>query len=1125
MNPERWEQIERIYHAALEREPGERWTFLDQACAGDEELRREVTSLLDYDNKPASFIEAPVLEVAARELAGESLSSAQTPAPASPAQIGVYQLLSPLGRGGMGEVHLALDTRLQRKVAVKLLPAEFTSDAGRVRRFAQEARAASALNHPNIITIHEIGETDSTHYIVTEYVEGETLRQRMNSAPRQRMKLAEAIETAAQVAAALAAAHEAGITHRDIKPENVMIRRDGIVKVLDFGLAKLTETQAALVDSQASTGAKLSTEAGVVMGTPRYMSPEQARGEKVDARTDIFSLGVMLYEMMAARAPFVGATSSEVIAAILRDEPPPLSSHVHEALRELERIVSRALRKDRGERYQKINDLLIDLKDLKQGLEFEARLERAKGQAGQPEAGKDSRAAHAEGRPAIETAQVAAAGTGEDATVRGASTAEILIGKVKRHKRGVVIALAAMLVAAAVFYCWRSANLKWARDQVPRIEELAQAERFFDAYDLALRVKKYLPEEATITRLMGTMADDLSVSTDPPGAQVYLKRFAPDESGNFPPRQLVGVTPINHLQIARGEYVLYIEKEDYAKLERTISGAPMRHGLSPPLPILIKEKLIEAAKVPDRMAHVPGSDYRLVSWRRPTEERVRLDAYFIDKFEVSNREYKEFIAAGGYLKRQFWKYTFVKNDKPLAWEAAITEFKDRTGLPGPRNWSSQDFPEGKAEHPVTDITWYEAAAYAAFRGKQLPTIFQWEKAARVGMGSPVMILPWGFLGETVDHRANFKGQGSMPVTSLEFGMSPYGCYHMAGNVSEWCLNESSVGFITSGGSWADPPYLFGGYGSFPGFYSSDKLGFRCALNSPEAKSDQGAGPIKAEVTAPVYVPASEAKVREWLNYYRYEQTPLKPQIIEAKETAEWRREKITYAGAEGERAIAYLYLPKNFPRPLQVIHFMPPGSVGGRTESLPQSVEIHMAPFIKSGRAVLAVVIKGYLGRDWPANYTEPDRGKVEYRDQVVNWITDLRRALDYLQTRGDIDMSRLAYHGASADRIKLILPAVETRYHTVVLWGANVEKSDAEIIPEANPINFAPHIRGPKLMIHGLYDEANPLKFDAEPLYKLLREPKHLEIYKGGHRPPLEILVPMMNSWLDEKLGPVKRE
>jgi eukaryotic-like serine/threonine-protein kinase len=168
MNPERWKQIERIYHAALEREPGERWTFLDQACAGDEELRREVTSPLDYDDKPASFIEAPVLEVAARELAGESLSGAQTPAPASPAQIGVYQLLSPLGRGGMGEVHLALDTRLQRKVAVKLLPAEFTSDAGRVRRFAQEARAASALNHPNIITIHEIGETDSTHYIVTE---------------------------------------------------------------------------------------------------------------------------------------------------------------------------------------------------------------------------------------------------------------------------------------------------------------------------------------------------------------------------------------------------------------------------------------------------------------------------------------------------------------------------------------------------------------------------------------------------------------------------------------------------------------------------------------------------------------------------------------------------------------------------------------------------------------------------------------------------------------------------------------------------------------------------------------------------------------------------------------------
>jgi hypothetical protein len=319
--------------------------------------------------------------------------------------------------------------------------------------------------------------------------------------------------------------------------------------------------------------------------------------------------------------------------------------------------------------------------------------------------------------------------------------------------------------------------------------------------------------------------------------------------------------------------------------------------------------------------------------------------------------------------------------------------------------------------------------------------------------------------------------------------------------------------------------MFGYYSSYPGFYSSNKLGFRCVLNSPEANGDQGAAPINTEMTAPVYVPASEAKAKAWLNYYRYEKTPLDPQVIEIRETDEWRREKITYVGAEAERAIAYLYLPKNYPRPTQVIHYLPPSSVDNRLESLPRSVEIHMAPFIKSGRAVFAVVLKGYLERDWPANYTEPSPANVEYRDQVVNWITDLRRGLDYLEIRSDIDTSRMAYHAGSASRYKLVLPAVETRYRTVVLWGSGVLKSQADWIPEANPINFAPHIRGPKLMICGRYDESTPWKTVGEPFYKLLGEPKRSVLFEGGHVPPFEVLVPTMNGWLDEKLGPVKHE
>ena len=222
--------------------------MLDEACAGDDDLRHDVAGLLAHDQAEGNFLKAPAIEIAARALVAEPAPEFQPgaqPDPPAPPRIGVYQLLDPLGRGGMGEVHLALDTRLRRKVAIKLLPIEFTTDAGRVRRFEQEAHAASALNHPNIITVHEIGETPiedgNRRYIVTEYVEGETLRQRMAGSPQGRMDLSEAIDVASQIAAALSAAHEAGITHRDIKPENVMVRRDRLVKVLDFGLAKLTE--------------------------------------------------------------------------------------------------------------------------------------------------------------------------------------------------------------------------------------------------------------------------------------------------------------------------------------------------------------------------------------------------------------------------------------------------------------------------------------------------------------------------------------------------------------------------------------------------------------------------------------------------------------------------------------------------------------------------------------------------------------------------------------------------------------------------------------------------------------------------------------------------------------------
>jgi len=347
MTPERYKQIKSIFQSAVELPRSEQAIFLDEACSGDEGLRREIEDLLSSHGRVKDSIEAIASEVAAAMLAEPQSRSLIG------RQIGAYQIIEQIGRGGMGEVYLAQDGRLGRKVALKLLPAKFAADAERVRRFEQEARSASALNHPNVIVIFEIGAADGAHYIATEYVAGQNLRQMMAG---ERMSFGAALSVATQVTNALAEAHKAGVLHRDIKPENLMVRPDGVVKVLDFGLAKLLDRRPEFANDAGG-----STASGMVMGTARYMSPEQARGQEVDARTDIFSLGVTLYEMIAGKAPFDGRTSMDVIAAILHVNPTPLSELRAETPADLEQVVMRALHKDREERYQTAEELLADL--------------------------------------------------------------------------------------------------------------------------------------------------------------------------------------------------------------------------------------------------------------------------------------------------------------------------------------------------------------------------------------------------------------------------------------------------------------------------------------------------------------------------------------------------------------------------------------------------------------------------------------------------------------------------------------------------------------------------------------------------------------------------------------------
>src|SRR6185369_7218079 len=378
MKPERWQQVANLYHAALERNAGERASFLRESCGGDEELRREVESLLAYEDQAENFIESPALEVAARMIAerqDQTVSAGQ--------MINQYQIISRLGAGGMGEVYLAEDTRLQRRVALKFLPSLGTQDEAHLRRFELEARAIAALSHPNVCTIHEVIETgEGRHCIVMEYVEGVTLRERMSGG---HIELGEALEVTIQVASALALAHTAGIVHRDIKPENIMLRQDGYVKILDFGLAKLTERKSELTDTEAETQIiELKTTPGMVLGTVAYMSPEQARGLPVDGRTDVWSLGVVLYEMVTGQRPFAAATPTDLIISIVGQEPEPLDKLAPSAPTQLGRIVSKALAKDREGRYHTAGDLLVKLKDLRREVELEVDAAVASGSVRTP---------------------------------------------------------------------------------------------------------------------------------------------------------------------------------------------------------------------------------------------------------------------------------------------------------------------------------------------------------------------------------------------------------------------------------------------------------------------------------------------------------------------------------------------------------------------------------------------------------------------------------------------------------------------------------------------------------------------------------------------------------------------
>jgi tRNA A-37 threonylcarbamoyl transferase component Bud32 len=973
---------------------------------------------------------------------------------------GKYKIIAVAGRGGMGIVYKAEDIKLKRTVALKFLPPELTQDKESKERFVLEAQSAAALSHPNICTIHEINEEEEKSFIAMEYFEGKTLREEIEKGP---LGVERTLEIARQVAAGLEEAHKKGIIHRDIKSSNIMVSDKGQAKILDFGLAKVK-------------GGTLLTREGTTLGTVAYMSPEQAQGEEVDRRTDLWSLGVVLYEMLSGVLPFEGEREASVLYSVVHEEPRALKEIKRDLPLELQQIVNRALKKKPESRHATAAEIINDLTKYEDTLRAEEL---------------------------------------------GAFNLRTFLRRIRRPQIAIPAICAVLLLAmAAVWFFNRQAKIRWAREEIlPEVERLVEENfrDFTDAYRLAVEAEKIIPHDPRLLELISESSVNLNITTEPPGADIYVKEYdAPEAEWEY-----VGVSPLEQARLPIGIVRWKIEKEG---CEPVLAASLTMMTTYKPNNVIIGSDLM---RVLDKEGSLPEGMVRVIGAETPLG---KLGDFFIDKYEVTNKQYKEFVDAGGYKNKQLWKHEFLDEGKVLSWEEAMAEFVDQTGRPGPSTWQAGDYPEGQDDLPVSGLSWYEAAAYAEFLGKTLPTGTHWGIAR--GEATPLIRI-FQFGGDAVFVPfSNFQEQGPVPVGSLP-GITAYGAYDMAGNVREWCWNETQNGRLIRGGAWNDPVYMFGALSQTLAFDRSPYNGFRCA-KYPDPEEIPGSIFQKVELGEAVDFsnekPVPDSIFQIYKEQFLYDKTDVNAAVESRDESSkDWILETITFDAAYGEeRIIACLFLPKNTAPPYQTIVYFPGGQALFRRSSKDIVGDLELSAFIsflmKNGRAVLYPVYKGTMERHFerPQPWVNTHR-QAEYRVQLVK---DYKRCIDYLETRQDIDSEKLAFYGLSwgADWPASVIPAVEDRLKTSIVLAGGLSNVG---LPEVKPINYVTRVKIPTLMIGGRYDSYYNYEKSIKPMYDLLGTPdehKELKLYETDHIPPKNEFIKEILDWLDRYLGPVNR-